>query len=104
MNLKTEIMIIKTWTEVIFQLPDDGTNAKYTTQIQFSAWCILYKKDLIWDEILLFLHIKETELLDISKLKNETVHYTSRNSCRYFQGWGSYWDGPKGGPSAQSGI
>lgn len=38
------------------------------------------KENLIWEEIVSFLCIKETELLDIDILKEKMVYYTNKSS------------------------
>lgn len=62
------------------------------------------KEDLTWEETLSFLRAKETELLDMGTLKEETAHYASRGGRGPFQGRGSYRGGPGREPPAQSGI
>lgn len=62
------------------------------------------KEDLTWDKTLSFLRVKETELLNMGILKEETAHYASRSGRGSFRERGSYQGGPGGGPSAQSGI
>ena len=47
------------------------------------------KKDLTWDETLSFLRAKETKLLDMGTLKEETAHYAGRGGGS-FRGRGSY--------------
>ncbi len=43
------------------------------------------KEDLTWDETLSFLRAKETELLDMGSLKEETAHYAYRSGRGSFR-------------------
>lgn len=62
------------------------------------------KKNLIWNETLLFLHIKKIKLLDIDILEKETAYYTDKNSHRSFQEQRSYQNELEGELLAQSAI
>lgn len=66
---------------------------------------ILYRKeDLTLNKTLWFLHLKETELLNMILLKEKTAHYTSKSGRGSFWRRKSYWVEPRDGSLASSRI
>lgn len=79
--------------EITLQKPELKLHSDYLVMILMQSMPPEYnalldvlntKEDLTWDETLSCLRAKETELLDVGTLKEETAHFASRRGRCFF--------------------